>query len=85
VNVTPFQMRCAEALMSEPNGIASATAISNRIRKTVPLAVSSALRALHRRGLANCFPSDSSEWSVTLWTMTAAGKAELQLRRTTGE
>ena len=79
--ISQFQRQCVVALLKEPNGIASATTISNRLGGGKRIAVSSAMRSLERKGLVGSFPSDNSEWAVTLWTLTALGKAELQTLR----
>ncbi|RQR65507.1 hypothetical protein DIE18_03400 [Burkholderia sp. Bp9125] len=79
VEITPFQRLCVDALRKEPNGIASTSAILSRLHRSARIAVSSAMRGLERKGLAQSFPSDNSEWAVTLWALTRLGKAELQL------
>jgi hypothetical protein len=64
--LSPFQARCCMAIQRAPNAMASVTHLAHAVRSN-HVAVSSAMRALERRGLADSFPSDDSRWAVRIW------------------
>lgn len=64
--LTDFQKRCLVAVSLGLNGQRSSQSIAGRL-KVAWIAANNSMRALKRRGIVDCFPSDRSQWAVRIW------------------